>query len=827
MRLFVCLPALLILALSRGAAQDTPNAALAKACGNYEVSVADATQALQRGADPNLFLPDREEPVLHAVLWKGEPALVELLIKAGAKVNKEDPYGNTALHAAAGAYSRNDTAVLVRNLRTVLAAGADLHHTNHRGRNALVRAAGTDAALVQILLEAGLKVSPAAVEYAVDSHGMDCLELLLKAGGDLKAPLEGGRTLMHAACAKPWRDSSGEKEIQAMLGAGLAADAADEAGLTPLLTAAASGNRAAVQWLTAHGADIRAVDAAGRTALLAAAESNDEENNIFEPLIAAGCPLDTVSKAQVTALDTLLHRRWWHAAHLLLRRGARPGDAVSALRGVLEVFRDFPAPSAPMRGIIHHLLRRIPDAASLENLTAGGFPLLQQLVFMDELSLLKAALRHGVDINARDTRGRTALMWASLTESESAVRLLREAGADESLRDADGKSAADLAALFHQPPAAAPPPPPARPQAPPADLLDAVAAGDSAAAEKFLAADKSCLRQERSGLYPIHLAALNNDTAMTGLLIKHGANPVMKTAQGVSPFSYAAAAGHAAWCRWFIDRADAATRPGLLKEAGNAALKHSHSALAAELLRAGWKPEAATAQALLLLAVNANDLPLTREALTLCDGAFPRGDKDPGDPFGSGTNSVLECAARSAGPEIMELLLTITATPHAKDWRESVNEAFFTAMDRKDQRIFDLLLKTGLIRADASNGYKKTPLSMLVNQKRTAMVRALLDNGHRPEAGEGLLRLAAERGDSEIVRLLLKAGAPVDESDEKGITALHMAASMGDEESLQLLLTAGASLTEKTNDGQSAAELADEAGFPDLADDLKRRAAIK
>jgi len=44
-------------------------------------------------------------------------------------------------------------------------------------------------------------------------------------------------------------------------------------------------------------------------------------------------------------------------------------------------------------------------------------------------------LRTGVDVNARDLRGRTALTWAMRADYSGIVRLLKKAGAKEQLKE--------------------------------------------------------------------------------------------------------------------------------------------------------------------------------------------------------------------------------------------------------------------------------------------------------------------------------------------------------------------------------------------------------
>jgi ankyrin repeat protein len=70
---------------------------------------------------------------LHCATWKGQLAVVELLLTRGAEVNarnQNDHWGTTPLHAAAHANQRAIAELLI-------AHGADLHATNLNGRTPL------------------------------------------------------------------------------------------------------------------------------------------------------------------------------------------------------------------------------------------------------------------------------------------------------------------------------------------------------------------------------------------------------------------------------------------------------------------------------------------------------------------------------------------------------------------------------------------------------------------------------------------------------------------------------------------------------------------
>jgi ankyrin repeat protein len=59
---------------------------------------------------------------------------------------------------------------------------------------------------------------------------------------------------------------------------------------------------------------------------------------------------------------------------------------------------------------------------------------------------VRSLLAHGVDVNARGRHELTALMWAAGQGHAETVEVLLKSGADASLRDDRGKTAADIAA---------------------------------------------------------------------------------------------------------------------------------------------------------------------------------------------------------------------------------------------------------------------------------------------------------------------------------------------------------------------------------------------
>jgi ankyrin repeat protein len=101
------------------------------------------------------------------------------------------------------------------------------------------------------------------------------------------------------------------------------------------------------------------------------------------------------------------------------------------------------------------------------------------------------------------------------------------------------------------------------------------------------------------------------------------------------------------------------------------------------------------------------------------------------------------------------------------------------------------LLKAGA-DIESGNGNKNTPLLLAIQHKKTAMVRLLVEAGAQVN-GRGALGYAAySPGDGENIKILLKAGAKLNDLDEYGYRPLHRAIESGH-------LSDPATLTEQLN----------------------------
>lgn len=92
----------------------------------------------------------------------------------------------------------------------------------------------------------------------------------------------------------------------------------------------------------------------------------------------------------------------------------------------------------------------------------------------------------------------------------------------------------------------------------------------------------------------------------------------------------------------------------------------------------------------------------------------------------------------------------------------------------------------------------------------------------RNDYGATLLICASEKGHTEIVRLLIKAGAQVNECHDNWWTPLMHAVSATQVETVRILLTSGADVNAKNLHGQTALDLAIKWSSKEMEDLLKK-----
>ena len=92
------------------------------------------------------------------------------------------------------------------------------------------------------------------------------------------------------------------------------------------------------------------------------------------------------------------------------------------------------------------------------------------------------------------------------------------------------------------------------------------------------------------------------------------------------------------------------------------------------------------------------------------------------------------------------------------------------------------------------------PLVVATSFHQTETVRALLDHGANYN---GLLRMAASHGHTDIMRIAIQHGYDVNAADAQGSTPLHEAAYMGHGDAVKLLIKNGADVNARNEEGRT------------------------
>nr|WP_309696492.1 ankyrin repeat domain-containing protein [Armatimonas sp.] len=201
--------------------------------------------------NPSVWKPRAPEPTnlksVHAVLAKG------------TSPGTRDALGRSMLSNAA---SRGD----IESVRFLLQKGANPNTPDADGSTVLGRAIEEDHLdVVRLLIAKGAKVNAAPqggemkgippLVFAALGRNVQIVELLIRAGADVKATDPLGNTALHWAC-----NTGNVALARLLLAKGSPVDSRDAMGMTPLMGAVGAGKPELVKLLIAKGANVRARD---------------------------------------------------------------------------------------------------------------------------------------------------------------------------------------------------------------------------------------------------------------------------------------------------------------------------------------------------------------------------------------------------------------------------------------------------------------------------------------------------------------------------------------------------------------------------------------
>jgi len=419
-------------------------------------------------------------PALHWIVRIDDVETAQMLIRAGADVNLANRYGIRPLYLACA----NANADMARRL---LDAGADPNALDPAGEPALWTAIrGGSFETVRLLLDRGGKLDfkdssdQTALMLAVRENHPDMVRLLIDRGADVKAKTRVGPT---PGWVLP-NSVPGFSHGVGIVRGGLPERGSRyliPGGLSALLYAARDGRLESAKILVAAGADVNDTDPNGIHSLLMAITNNQMETARF--LLDQGADIHhsdwygrTPLWAAVETRNMDLHNVTYkndvdrtpvlELIKVLLERGANPNSRTKEVPPIRRFMLpttgslswvDFtgqtPFITAALSGdvtVMRLLLQhgadpKIPTFAGTTALMAAAGVNWVVAQTYDEgpealLEAVKLCWELGLDVNAVNSMGVTAVMGAANRGSDDIIRFLVEKGARLDVKDKEGRT---------------------------------------------------------------------------------------------------------------------------------------------------------------------------------------------------------------------------------------------------------------------------------------------------------------------------------------------------------------------------------------------------
>ena len=406
-----------------------------------------AGQLLRAGADPKLVTRYGVTPMSVAAS-NGSAAMLKLLLESGADPNAPDGAGDTPLVMAAQVGSLD-------SVKALLAAGATLDARDKTFQQTALMAAirANQTEIVRYFIQQGASVNAQtrtgdAPRWVLPNsvpgfgHGIGIIR-----GG---IPERGSRYLIPGAMTPLLYAARDGRLASAtlLLDAGANIEQADGNGITPLLAAIGNNHPDVARMLVDRGANINVVDWYGRTPLWTAVEARnmDFDNNTFA---------NNVDRAPLLDLIKVLLDKG-AAVNTRTKESPPIRRQMLATTGTLE-WVDFtgqtPFIRAALAGdvtVMKLLLAKgadpkIPTFSGTTALmaAAGVNWVVDQTADEGAKALLEAVqlcVELGLDVNAVNSMGLTAVHGAANRGSDDIIRFLAGKGARLDVKDKEGRT---------------------------------------------------------------------------------------------------------------------------------------------------------------------------------------------------------------------------------------------------------------------------------------------------------------------------------------------------------------------------------------------------
>lgn len=383
---------------------------------------------------------------IHWAAYRGNTALVDFLIKKGSAVNVKDSHGSSPITFAAGAGQRDPKLYDLfvangANLKTdvnsaganslllAIAADKDLKLTDYfiakglsldskdtQGNNAFAYAArGGSVEVLKALVKKGITVDPNAMLMAAEGtrRGNTPIEVFQYLETLKLNPTQltkDGRNALHAIVRKPE-----QKEI--------------------------------IKYFLAAGVDVNQADLDGNTVLMNAAASN-RDTSILALLLPKVKNINQPNKKGLTVMSMAVNSNTAEVVKYLLTKGAdtkvldASGNTLSYY--LIQSFNgNNPAGLNDFDEKVKLLQAKGVDLTAAQK---DGSTLYHLAVVKGDMSLFKRLEKLGIDVNAKNGEGLTALHRAAMVSKDDVLmKYLLSLGAKKEAKTSFDETAFDLA----------------------------------------------------------------------------------------------------------------------------------------------------------------------------------------------------------------------------------------------------------------------------------------------------------------------------------------------------------------------------------------------
>jgi ankyrin repeat protein len=409
--------------------------------------------------------------ILELIVKKGvpnckiNPQFIEILMQANADPNIKNKYGETALMIAVNKKATSIICILLRNQ-------VNLDIQDSFGNTALMIAVKNgDKEIIKVLLDNGAnldiknKFDDTAIMIAVKKGNIEIINDILTKRSNLDIQNADGQTALMIAVY-----NRNTKIINALLEKGANLDIQDIFGETNLMIAVYSGDEKIINALLEKGANLDTQNAIGDTALMLAVKKGDKK--IINALLDKGAKLDIKNKFGDTALMLAFKNGDKEIINAILAK--RPNLDIQNADGetplILSIKHGFDELAlkllqcganskiydnsgqnalfyATRQGNLKMFLELFQhcDEEVLNHQDVNKFTILMNAVLGKNPEIFNFLIdKQGLNINARNNLGHTALMIASSTGQHEFVDKLKDV-ADINIRDNAGQTALMMA----------------------------------------------------------------------------------------------------------------------------------------------------------------------------------------------------------------------------------------------------------------------------------------------------------------------------------------------------------------------------------------------